>query len=772
MVRKSATKSSVFANKANNLANLREQYSGGLYKAAAFILFAAGIYVMLALVSFDPDDASWVNTYNSEDVKNPAGPLGAWIAYTLNFLFGYVSFWIVVAIFISAYLLFFKDTNKSQWPQALRWLGSGFILIALCGLLAIHFSGAGMPASAGGWFGQFIARAFTSTLGLIGSTLLLLAILGGSLHLIADISWLRIMDMVGGMVLTGIQQLQQLPARFHKQKLHRETLQQRRVSVSEHISKHKERLYKRKQPVPRIEPSISDSKPGKRASKEKQMPLFVDKKNKLPLLGMLDRPAEGEAHFSKQSLDNMAKQLELKLADFGIEAEVVEVQTGPVVTRFELMPVAGTKASRITSLEKDLARALSVSSVRVIEVIAGKSVVGLEIPNEFRQTVFLSELLNSEIYEKSKSSLVLALGKDVTGKTVLEDLQKMPHLLVAGTTGAGKSVAVHAMLLSLLFKSLPDTVRFILIDPKMLELSVYEGIPHLLTPVITDVKLSAHALRWAVAEMENRYRLMSALGVRNLEGFNHKIAQAQAQGKPLSNPLLQASDATEGSEEALESLYHIVVVIDEFADMIMTVGKQVEELIARLAQKARAAGIHLIIATQRPSVDVITGLIKANIPARIAFQVSSMVDSRTILGQKGAEQLLGKGDMLYLGPGSGILERVHGAFVSDEEVKKVVDFLKQQGQPDYLSVLENDANTVEVAVPGLDSIKNEGEDPLYDNAIQIVLSSRKASVSYLQRRLRVGYNRAARLVEQMEEQGIVSPVQPNGSREVLGASPD
>ncbi|HKJ94772.1 MAG TPA: DNA translocase FtsK, partial [Gammaproteobacteria bacterium] len=500
----------------------------------------------------------------------------------------------------------------------------------------------------------------------------------------------------------------------------------------------------------------------------------------LPSVSLLDAPPTQEHGYSREALEAMSRQVEIKLKDFGVEVEVVAVQPGPVITRFELQPAAGVKVSQISNLSKDLARALSVTAVRVVEVIPGKSVVGLEIPNEHRQLIALAEIIRSEAYEKSHSALTLAIGKDIGGSPVVVDLGKMPHLLVAGTTGSGKSVGVNAMILSLLYKNGPDAVRTIMIDPKMLELSVYDDIPHLLAPVVTDMKEAANALRWCVAEMERRYRLMAALGVRNIAGCNRKIREAAEKGEPLKDPLytMPEQHSVDLGEDAptpplLEPMPYIVVVVDEFADMMMMVGKKVEELIARLAQKARAAGIHLILATQRPSVDVITGLIKANIPTRMAFQVSSRVDSRTILDQMGAESLLGHGDMLYLGPSSrGLPERVHGAFVSDAEVHRVVEHLKRAGKPDYVDEILQEPTGDAAAIPGLTSDGGDGEaDPLYDKAVRIVTETRKASISGVQRRLKIGYNRAARLVEEMEAAGIVGPLESNGGREVLAPPP-
>jgi S-DNA-T family DNA segregation ATPase FtsK/SpoIIIE len=517
----------------------------------------------------------------------------------------------------------------------------------------------------------------------------------------------------------------------------------------------------------KIEPIISDIKPSIRSVKEKQEHLFEPPTETiLPPLNLLDEPGPSVSQYSKETLEAMSRQVELKLKDFGVEVKVVAVHPGPVITRFELNPAPGIKGNQIINLSKDLARSLSVISVRIVDVIPGKPYIGLEIPNENRELVTLGEILNSNQYESISSSLALALGKNISGTPVVTALDKMPHLLVAGTTGSGKSVALNAMILSLLYKSTASDVRMIMIDPKMLELSVYEGIPNLLSPVVTDMKEAANALRWCVAEMERRYKLMASMGVRNISGYNRKIDEAIEKGQAITDPFYTPiSDDDEIPR--LEKLPSIVVIIDELADMMMTTGKKVEELIARLAQKARAAGVHLILATQRPSVDVITGLIKANIPCRIAFQVSSKVDSRTILDQMGAEQLLGHGDMLFLPPGSSNPERVHGAFVSDEEVHKVVDSLRSLGSPEYNEdILRGPNEGGAEAIPGLDT-PSEEMDPLYDEAVRIVIETRKSSISYIQRRLKVGYNRAARIVEEMEKSGLVGPLESNGSREIL-----
>ena len=543
-----------------------------------------------------------------------------------------------------------------------------------------------------------------------------------------------------------------------------------------------EKQRKELRPPPKIEPVKKIPKVSERVQKEKQQKLFDDSPvvGELPPISLLE-PADkrSDKGYSEESLEAMSRVLELKLKDFGVVAEVVAVLPGPVVTRFEIQPAPGVKVSKISNLAKDLARSMAVNSVRIVEIIQGKSVVGVEIPNEHREIVRLSEVIASDVYEKVKSPLALALGHDISGQPVVADLAKMPHLLVAGTTGSGKSVGVNAMLVSMLYKSSPEDVRLILVDPKMLELSVYDGIPHLLTPVITDMKDAATGLRWCVGEMERRYKLMAALGVRNISGYNKKVKEAIKAGEPIPDPLWRPEDDGVIVQEnpqppTLERMPFIVVVIDEFADMMMIVGKKVEQLIARIAQKARAAGIHLILATQRPSVDVITGLIKANVPTRMAFQVSSKIDSRTILDQGGAEQLLGHGDMLYLAPGTAVTSRVHGAFIDDHEVHNVVADWKKRGEPNYLEEIFSES-VASIPVPGYSSDDEESSDdesdPLYDEAVAFVTETRKASISSVQRKLRIGYNRAARLIEQMEVSGVVSSMGTNGSRDVLAPAP-
>ena len=733
------------------------RFKNRLQEAGALLLIAASLYLLLSLLSYDTADPSWANTQSGQEVHNLGGVVGAWMTYTLYFLFGQASFLLpLLGGFIAVRI--FMHLNNRMAVHVTQGIGYLLALTAFCGLLAMHFSPGEMPVAAGGRLGELVAQGFIAVFGPVGATLLILALFIGSIHLVTTLSWLKIMDATGAMVLQITESIAAYIRDFKEQRRNRKLQDIREASDS---GQHKKKIISRhKQKAPRIEPQVSVLQTSARIKEEKQAPLFTDASsaNALPPLGSLDRPGEQPKGLPEKTVAAMVKQLEVKLADFGVDAEVVSVQTGPVITRFELTLAPGTKANRITSLEKDLARALSVPSVRVVEVIPGKSTVGLEVPNETREAVFLSEILSSESYDKTNSPLTLALGKDISGLPMLIDLERMPHLLVAGTTGSGKSVAVHSMLMSILFKAPPQQVRLILIDPKMLELNTYDGIPHLLVPVITDMKHAASALSWVVAEMERRYRLMSSLAVRNIGGYNRKVVQAAQSGTPLIDP---SQEQREG--EVLETMPYIVVVVDEFADMMMIVGKRVEELIARLAQKARASGIHLLLATQRPSVDVITGLIKANIPARIAFQVSSKIDSRTILDQGGAEQLLGQGDMLYVSPGTSSPVRVHGAFVSDQEVSKVTDFLKKKSAPDYID-LEKESNSA--AANG--NLKGDEIDPLYEQAVAMVLETRKASISYVQRRFRIGYNRAARMIEDMEAAGIVSSVQANGVREVIG----
>ena len=725
---------------------------------------------MLALLSYDRSDPGWILADGGQAVNNLGGKAGALLADLFFFLFGYLSYLAPLMVIYSGWLLYRGGPGAMDYRMlGLRWAGFLLTLAAGCGLATLHFHSYFLQGTAGGILGSLVGSSFLSVFNFVGATLLLLALFFAGITVFSRFSWLWLVDMTGRYFLTFSSWLWKLICRSKEKHL-----SARAKSVRDKIAK--EKKVKIHKSSPRIEPTVEEIIPSKRVEQERQIPLFDSVETGLPPTSMLDKVVDRSGGYSGDALEAMSRLVELKLLDFGVDAEVVEVHPGPVITRFELQLAAGIKVSKVSNLAKDLARALSVVSVRIVEVIPGKSHVGLEIPNEHRELVVLSDILQSEVYDESLSSLTLALGKDISGRPVVVDLVKMPHLLVAGTTGSGKSVALNAMLLSILYKATPQQVRLILIDPKILEFAVYDGIPHLLAPVVTDLREAANALRWCVAEMERRYHLMSVLGARSINGYNTKVKQAIDKGEPILNPLsgqqLDGGLDTDTAEE-LSLLPSIVIIVDELADMMMVVGKKVEELIARIAQKARAAGIHLVLATQRPSVDVITGLIKANIPSRIAFQVSSKVDSRTILDQMGADQLLGDGDMLYLPPGTSLPERIHGAFVSDEDVHKVVAFLKQKGTPAYLDEVTRDPDGDKSVIPGLEPLSSkEGElDPLYDEAIAIVTQTRKASISYLQRRLKIGYNRAARIIEEMENSGVVSAVLSNGSREVIAPPP-
>jgi len=752
----------------------------GLREGGFFVLLAVSAYLLLSLLSFNTADPGWSHTGTGAAVHNAGGRLGAWFADIFLYLFGYIAYLVPVMVGWAGWLVFRGAPAEPGVGllrfHLLRWAGFLITLLSACGLASLHFASAmgSLPVGteAGGVLGSFLGSQFVAVLGLLGSTLLLLALFLAAVTLFTGVSWFDVMDTVGRLTLALVGWCRRGVMAVHERLQVRRARQQREETFTRERTK---KAATRKKQAPRIEPVIEPPKESERARKEKQIQLFEPPPDsELPALSLLDAPRDETGGYSKESLEAMSRLLEHKLEDFNISAEVVAVHPGPVITRFELQPAPGVKVSSITNLSKDLARSLSVVSVRVVEVIPGKSTVGLEIPNEERRVVRLAEILRSDAYDKAQSPLTLALGHDIGGQPVVADLQRMPHLLVAGTTGSGKSVAVNAMLLSLVYKALPRDVRLIMIDPKMLELNAYEGIPHLLAPVVTDMKEAANALRWCVAEMERRYRLMASQGVRNIAGFNRKVREATDAGEPIADPFYKREEAAdpEAPPPTLEPMPYIVVVVDEFADMMMVVGKKVEELIARIAQKARAAGIHLILATQRPSVDVITGLIKANIPTRMAFQVSSRVDSRTILDQQGAEQLLGNGDMLYLPAGTGYPQRVHGAFVDDHEVHKVVESLKKAGPPAYNDDILEERNGGDFSLPGESGGGDGGEtDALYDQAVAIVTESRKASISYVQRRLKIGYNRAARIIEDMEAAGIVTPVQSNGSREVIAPAP-
>jgi len=743
---------------------LSPKFSRLLKEASWIIALVIGAYLALILFTYDRGDPGFSYSGAHDVVRNKGGDLGAWLGDLLLYLFGLSAWWwvgmSVFVIFLSYHRI---ETSPLTDKRPLYISLAGFItlLLASSGLEALRLYSlkALLPDAPGGVLGGVLAHFLGKAFGFTGATLLFLAMLAVGLSLFTGLSWLKFTERFGYWIEVGcITAIGRVQSWRDRRKGEVAT-----VEREEKVAKVRRKLEERT-PV-RIEPQVTEIPVSKRALEEKQAPLFADLADSgLPPLSLLDAPDAPVETVSAETLEFTSRLIERKLADFNVEVKVLAAYPGPVITRYEIEPATGVKGSQIVNLVKDLARALSVISIRVVETIPGKSCMGLEIPNPHRQTVRLSEILSSKVYNDMGSPLTLALGKDISGKPAVGDLAKMPHVLVAGTTGSGKSVAINAMILSLLYKASPSQVRLILIDPKMLELSVYDGIPHLLAPVVTDMKQAAAALNWSVAEMERRYKLMSALGVRNLAGYNAKVLEAQEQKKPLTNPFTLTPD----NPEPLEELPLIVVVIDELADLMMVVGKKVEELIARIAQKARAAGIHLMLATQRPSVDVITGLIKANIPTRVAFQVASKIDSRTILDQMGAEALLGQGDMLYLPPGSGLPQRVHGAFVADQEVHRVVTHLKSLGEPQYIEGIltatqeESGGGFVE----GGEGASAEA-DPLYDQAVAIVMKSRRASISFVQRNLRIGYNRSARLLEEMERAGLVSTMQSNGNREVL-----
>lgn len=744
-----------------------------VFREGALLVFTAlAAYLLVALITYHPDDPSWLDTGDGE-IRNAAGKVGAVIADWLLHLLGYIAYLVPFMLGYHGWLLYSQKTipgtaGKPAWgPIAMRWGGFFATLTAACSLLGIYLLASNLPAGSGGLVGRGVAGGFVAVFGEVGATVLLLALLGVGITLWTSLSWLKIVDLTGKLawesgvaVIAGIRWVRE----YFSGRQDRQKREEKRKRTKEKRAA--------KSPT-RIEPKIQIETDARKEAKEKQISLLpASGAKELPPLGLLDKPVGEGMGFSEETLSNMSKQIEITMEEFKVDVTVVAATPGPIVTRFDLEPAPGVKGSKISSYAKDLARSLSVVSVRVEEVVEGKSVIGLEVPNEDRDMVMVSEILRSTAFTQSSSLLTLALGKSINGEPVVCDLARMPHLLVAGTTGSGKSVAINAMITSLLYKALPKDLRLILIDPKMLELAIYEGIPHLLTQVVTNMGKAAQALLWCVGEMERRYTIMSRLGVRNLNGYNRKIEEAAKDKETLPDPTHE-SLGEEDEAPPLEHLPHIVVVIDEFADMMMVAGKKVEDYIIRLAQKARAAGIHLILATQRPTREVITGLIKSNIPARISFRVASQIDSRTILDQGGAEQLLGHGDMLFLDAGEVLPKRVHGAFISDDEVRQVVKHLHEHGgEPDYLE--EVTQKETAVSVPGLTEEGDEegAEDPLYQAAVDIVRRDRKASVSYLQRRLKVGYNRAARMIEEMEAAEIVGAVQPGGAREVLLPPPD
>jgi len=762
----------------------------GIREGAMWTLVCVALYLVLALVSYSPQDPGWSHIGHGNSVDNAGGRVGAWFSDVTFYLFGVFAYLIPMIIAWSGYLIFRKPEPEPETrlhKLALRWFGFLFTLVAGCTFASIYLPGSGtaLPNGTGGGLGLLVGGYMIPVFNLKGTTLFLFGLFLAGFRLFTGISWLVVLDILGGTTLALVRWVK-VGMRLRR----RSPMDGPQWRVPALLEAQEAPVSERAKTVlevpPVTEPGCLPEQPGSGRHNDRQAAAPAESRDEHqvedsclldevgPLsLELLDPPRKSGKGYTEEVLEQLARRVEAKLADFGVITEVVAVHTGPVVILLELQLAPGTKVSKITGLAKDIARALSTMSVRVVEVIPGKSVIGLEIPNEHRETVFLSEVLTSSTYQDATAPLTLAMGTDIAGKPVCADLARMPHALIAGTTGSGKSVAINVMILSLVYKSTPRDVRLIMVDPKMLELSVYEGIPHLLTPVVTDMKEAENALRWCVAEMERRYRLMAQLGVRNIGGYNRKVADAEAAGEPIPDPLFMTRsggsepDATQEVPQ-LAHLPYIVVIIDELADMMMVVGKKVEELIARLAQKARASGIHLLLATQRPSVDVLTGLIKANIPTRMAFQVSSRIDSRTVLDQMGAEHLLGWGDMLYLPPGTSFPQRVHGAFVDDQEVHRVAEHLKRIGAPDYIdTVLQNAGEAIPGIDPELRGGDIEDQDPLFDEAVQIVTETRRASISGVQRRLKIGYNRAARMIEEMERIGLVGPAETNGNREVL-----
>jgi len=743
-----------------------------LTEARWIVVAALSVYLILILASYAKADPGWSHASVVPQIHNVGGRVGAWISDLLLFIFGISAWWLCIALLRMVWKDYRQLTRRlvvetSAEPEHHyeKFIQAGGFVLLMAGSMGIEFLRlyslkTPMPRAPGGVLGELIGHGAFVAFGFTGSTLLLLLLFALGISLYFHISWLVAAENLGKAIESVFTFIQSKIAAREDRRVG-QTAAVKREEVVVH-----ERAKTVEAPPIRIEPQVVAVQKSERVEKERQVSLFNDMPDtNLPPLSLLDEPPVAQETVSIETLEFTSRLIEKKLSDFGVDAKVIAAYPGPVITRYEIEPATGVKGSQIVGLARDIARSLSLTSIRVVETIPGKNYMGLELPNPKRQIVRLTEILGSKVYNDSHSSLTVALGKDIAGHAVVADLAKMPHLLVAGTTGSGKSVGINATILSLLYKSDPNDVRMILIDPKMLEMSVYEGIPHLLAPVVTDMRQAGHALNWAVAEMERRYKLMSKLGVRNLAGYNAKIAEAQKREELIPNPFSLTPDAP----EPLEKLPTIVIIIDELADLMMVVGKKVEELIARIAQKARAAGLHLILATQRPSVDVITGLIKANIPTRIAFQVSSKIDSRTILDQMGAEALLGMGDMLYMPPGTGLPIRVHGAFVSDEEVHRVVEHLKAQGEPNYIEgILEG--GVLEEGMEGGAAGEGAGggeADALYDQAVAVVLKNRRASISLVQRHLRIGYNRAARLLEQMEQSGLVSTMQSNGNREIL-----
>jgi len=801
-------------------ARTASQFAWLLKDGVVLSCIGLAFFLFIVLFSYNPQDPGFDSVGSMQEISNYGGKTGAWLASMVLYLFGVFGFLIPFGILFAGWV-----TLKIRTGNELDYVR---FVVSLFGLVLLITAGAGLtnlylepqmtliqlPYSAGGVWGYEVSNWLVSSVDLLGTTLILLVLFAVAFSMLTSCSWLTISEWTGKHAWKFwhffYAHLQTVTADFKDKKVQKSSVKQGGVKsnssseIQNLLEKNKNKSVEKSSPSNTLKkiiaeklskktanavvmnkpsdlgnntgslspdkPLVSDVKIGQKQQTRTVLP--VVESGDLPSLELLDEPPEYEEGFSSEELAALSSLLEQRLLEFGVTVKVESVQPGPVVTRFEILPAAGVKVSQINNLAKDLARVLSVQSVRVVDVILGKSVVGIEIPNEQREIVGFREVLSSEAFQNAKSPLTIGLGKDIAGNPVIADIAKMPHLLVAGTTGSGKSVGVNSMILSLLYKSTPEEVRLIMVDPKMLELSVYDDIPHLLTPVVTDMSEAANALRWCVFEMDRRYQLMAKLGVRNIAGFNEKVQKAIDEGKPLIDPLYQqvANYGHELGEKppTLETLPCIVVVVDEFADMIMVVGKEVEQLIARIAQKARAAGIHLILATQRPSVNVITGLIKANIPTRMSFMVSTKIDSRTILDQGGAEQLLGMGDMLFLPPGSGNPKRVHGAFVSDEEVHRVADFVRSQGEPRYLEAITQGVSN---QGGGEGAPADAEQDDLYDAAVAFVTEGRRVSISSVQRQFRIGYNRAARIVEAMESSGVISTSGPNGNREVLAPKP-
>ena len=741
------------------------------------VFFSAfmALYALLSLLSYTPTDPGWSHSGSTNQiVDNWGGRFGANFSDMLLHGFGYISFLVPILILVLG-VRYYSDRHEDREASYLNRLlvATGFLITVMggCGLENLHFSNLAFtkPFVAGGYLGDWLNSSFVDLFGQIGSTLLLVTLFLTGITIFSGLSWIRLMDLIGEKIFQAIEVIQDR----REQKVDREIGARARIVRQDAVTEFKEKVKIAPKIMHKVTPSLGGNDSG-RSERERQTNLFdsmYTANDALPALSLLDKPTPQNAGYSDEELQALSILLVKKLADFNVPVEVVSVHQGPVITRFEIDPAPGIKAATITGLSRDLARALSTDSVRVVENIPGKSFVGIEIPNESREIVRLVEGLSSSEFDDLSSPLALVLGKDISGQTMIVDLAKMPHLLIAGTTGSGKSVCINALILSLIYKATAKEVRMIMVDPKMLELSVYEGIPHLLAPVVTDMSEAANALRWSIVEMERRYKLMSELGVRNLAGYNRKVTVAEEAGQAILDPMVKEGEVA----EPLQELPCLVIIIDELADLMMSVGKKVEELITRLAQKGRASGIHLVLATQRPSVDVITGLLKANIPTRIAFQVSSKVDSRTIIDQMGAEMLLGHGDMLYLPPGTSMPVRVHGSFVSDKEVHKVVSSLKGEAAPEYDDSILSAPKEVNEALPIAfrdDAGNSDPEsDPFYDQAVEFVTRNQRASISSVQRHLRVGYNRAARMIEAMEMAGVITPAEDNGRRQVLAPPP-